>query len=618
MDLRSVFWSIWTYTTTSCLSNCYNCVTHVPCFLTHDLLVIGVFAFVWATWTQLSVLLPKKPKDNIEKSNNFEVPLPPHPICETSPQQVTKQYPHEDPDGTIDGCNRLLVVGFSAEDGSPQAALCALSASGWQLRARAGRGCSPPLPSTTACASPGLGQPCSTFLVAAKHGRVPVLVLPLNSAICADYQNGCPGQQLPRGNGGSGPTAASRPAKAQSDGIPRRKRKEAASKRRPPKSGRSGKSLGNNSDDSGDGDDSANDDPADQEYPDGHSQFFACPFYKFNNARYHRCGGKLLRNINHVKQHLERAHALERTLYCPRCWCRFPPRSRAAWESHIRDNPSPRCRVTQYQPDDLRNAEMHLLETDRNASQEERWFQMWDNIFSGYERPSSAYIQYGVNEAAQLLRVELPGLLQQFFAAVSPDVAETFSIHVEQSLLRSYSSTVTRYRRYPAAAHQSLNASLIATGNQYTGSTPGQSQDSPAATSPSNMFLPSSHLQPRASSQYLLGGDPPSTLTALIDGLNPQYPLNIVHFPQTGAEQSQIAQHQLDLSGDFTPNNEGRGTRNLLSAYDDGQGLHNTPNIFLNPTVNPRDISILSPLDEHNDDNSQKIDNSEPSTSATN
>ena len=82
------------------------------------------------------------------------------------------------------------------------------------------------------------------------------------------------------------------------------------------------------------------------EVDDPENKLFACPYAKYNPARYSErneveasyrgCSSKLLRNIARVKQHLYRIHTRP-AWYCPRCGSRVRP-PRLAGGAYPRDN----------------------------------------------------------------------------------------------------------------------------------------------------------------------------------------------------------------------------------------------------------------------------------------
>ncbi|KAI1382991.1 uncharacterized protein F4822DRAFT_434918 [Hypoxylon trugodes] len=106
----------------------------------------------------------------------------------------------------------------------------------------------------------------------------------------------------------------------------------------------------------------------------------ACPYYKRDKFRYHRCILFDTKRISHVKQHLRRKH-LQRH-YCPVCGQEFQV------------------------PDCLTRDQDHELTTrvDKKMGLEQQWYSVWDTVFPGVERPMSPYIQEPVQGIASSLR----------------------------------------------------------------------------------------------------------------------------------------------------------------------------------------------------------------------
>ncbi|KAK3378338.1 hypothetical protein B0H63DRAFT_244928 [Podospora didyma] len=72
------------------------------------------------------------------------------------------------------------------------------------------------------------------------------------------------------------------------------------------------------------------------------------------------------------------------------------------------------CQLAVMKPGELLEGETHLLHTYRHLSPEERWFQLWDQLFTGWSRPTSAFVKDGINEVIDLLSREGEQLIQNW------------------------------------------------------------------------------------------------------------------------------------------------------------------------------------------------------------
>lgn len=115
------------------------------------------------------------------------------------------------------------------------------------------------------------------------------------------------------------------------------------------------------------------------------ARFFACPFY-VRNQKYTDCVTRHhLQSIDEVKEHVCWEH--RRPMFCPICKDEFP--SGRDRDVHIRlricraNSSNPPEGVTDYEDEQLNREEKQGL------SEDERWFQIWDIIFPGMERPPS-------------------------------------------------------------------------------------------------------------------------------------------------------------------------------------------------------------------------------------
>ncbi|KAK2605816.1 hypothetical protein QQS21_003770 [Conoideocrella luteorostrata] len=141
--------------------------------------------------------------------------------------------------------------------------------------------------------------------------------------------------------------------------------------------------------------------PQTQDGEDTQAYILACPFYKKNLHVYNPCLGYHLRRIKDVKQHIYRKHS-KPDFYCSRCFTVFfDARSRDAHTrlascevqtdpQHAGISEDQKKRLTQY--------------ASRSKGIHEQWFDIWDIIFPGEQRPKSVYVGSYLEEAVPLLR----------------------------------------------------------------------------------------------------------------------------------------------------------------------------------------------------------------------
>jgi hypothetical protein len=158
---------------------------------------------------------------------------------------------------------------------------------------------------------------------------------------------------------------------------------------------------GRSSDDEDKGDPGDND-PQGPSGPGGEedkkgNRLFACPWYRFDPDHDYRCAGKYhLKTFRAVVEHCRRCHMLPQ-YYCSLCWTRFNN-----LENLSRHSPRRNCTPID-RPEELSGPEEHLLNTNSKLNQAERWFELWNNVFQGYPRPASPYLQPGIAEPASVL-----------------------------------------------------------------------------------------------------------------------------------------------------------------------------------------------------------------------
>jgi hypothetical protein len=196
----------------------------------------------------------------------------------------------------------------------------------------------------------------------------------------------------------------SRPSQ-QSASTSRQQRLETSQSSRPPP--QSAKSLGKrrrreseDPDDVPSSDDDRKRRRATCEVDDPENKLFACPYAKYNPARYSErneveasyrgCSSKLLRNIARVKQHLYRIHARP-AWYCPRCGREFD--CQGLLEAHIRETTT--CNVQELPFKEKMTAEQRDSVHKKNPGKHPRkaWLEIFRILFPGAQEPSSPYAE---------------------------------------------------------------------------------------------------------------------------------------------------------------------------------------------------------------------------------
>lgn len=121
----------------------------------------------------------------------------------------------------------------------------------------------------------------------------------------------------------------------------------------------------------------------------------ACPFWKADPNKYCSCFDRLLNRISDVKQHLARVHRPK--LYCERCSMIFS--TEESRQQHV-SNPAGLFCVPSAQLDGISHHQQIQIsrKSNRNLSQEQQWFALWDIVFPDRDRPSSAYRTFGISE----------------------------------------------------------------------------------------------------------------------------------------------------------------------------------------------------------------------------
>ncbi|CAI0646031.1 unnamed protein product [Colletotrichum noveboracense] len=121
----------------------------------------------------------------------------------------------------------------------------------------------------------------------------------------------------------------------------------------------------------------------------------ACPFYKSDRGKYQDCLKLQLKRIEDVKQHLCRKHM--QPPYCPSCGSEFDNQEQQMKHSRVQ-----LCQIRDYpRPDGITHDQKERLSAraDRNMELSDQWFAMWDMVFQGKPRPSTAYVEDPMREA---------------------------------------------------------------------------------------------------------------------------------------------------------------------------------------------------------------------------
>lgn len=126
---------------------------------------------------------------------------------------------------------------------------------------------------------------------------------------------------------------------------------------------------------------------------------FACPFYLYDRIRHSDCLNIRLKRLSDVRQHLlERAHY--QVVHCPVCGVTFRgsiAEARRRRDAHIQDATCVPSSSPPNYPGITEDQERRIREIARNTrtnqfNQVQRWFEIWDFLFPGEERPDSPFL----------------------------------------------------------------------------------------------------------------------------------------------------------------------------------------------------------------------------------
>ncbi|CAG9945743.1 unnamed protein product [Clonostachys rosea f. rosea IK726] len=140
--------------------------------------------------------------------------------------------------------------------------------------------------------------------------------------------------------------------------------------------------------------------------PSETSEYWACPFYKFDPIRHWSCYRKYnLKRLADVKSHIMRAHVMSE-LYCPNCFREFDDTQE--WRQHC-SLPVFACPQVQG-PEPLFQEDFHalgdVLATAQGLSEADKWYLLFDHIFPAAvsRRPASPFVSLSFDEPLGVMR----------------------------------------------------------------------------------------------------------------------------------------------------------------------------------------------------------------------
>ncbi|CAH0004330.1 unnamed protein product [Clonostachys byssicola] len=147
-------------------------------------------------------------------------------------------------------------------------------------------------------------------------------------------------------------------------------------------------------------------------------RYLACPYYKMDPHRYSRCWAKYeLKRFADVKQHLIRCHKVKE-YYCNRC-CLVEFEDRAAWELHTQSCHEPNVAL---KPENFTVDEIeHLANAPRGATDERKYYWVWQEFFFRHPPPASPYVPDYLTETRSIHSPDFQAALQT--ALLSPPPA---------------------------------------------------------------------------------------------------------------------------------------------------------------------------------------------------
>jgi hypothetical protein len=123
----------------------------------------------------------------------------------------------------------------------------------------------------------------------------------------------------------------------------------------------------------------------------GRRERFACHFFKLNPRKHWRCSMRAYKEPRHLKDHIYSRHS-QPEFYCPICFRNF--NSRSDCDEHI-IQPLRACQQVPSPFDDQINRDVVnslQRQSSKGIGAYEGWYQIWEILFPGVQRPSSPYI----------------------------------------------------------------------------------------------------------------------------------------------------------------------------------------------------------------------------------
>lgn len=127
----------------------------------------------------------------------------------------------------------------------------------------------------------------------------------------------------------------------------------------------------------------------------------ACPFQKDDPHKHHECLKYVLHRIKDVKQHVYRRHK-QPDYYCARCGDIFKTADER--DGHSRSKNCDNLEIPEFEGISEKQKNRLNKSSSRGVDTQEQWFEMWDIIFPGKSRPSSAWVGSYMEEMVPLLR----------------------------------------------------------------------------------------------------------------------------------------------------------------------------------------------------------------------
>lgn len=183
---------------------------------------------------------------------------------------------------------------------------------------------------------------------------------------------------------------------------------------------------------------------------------FACPFYKRDAVKHHRCGSLTLSRIRDVKQHLVRRHL--QPPFCATCGATFEIQDLCA--AHSKERLCVYSDIIQ-EPEGITTAQRHLIaqRSHRRQSKVEQWFTVWDIIFPSSPRPQSPFISDAIDEVIDdlhrffdregeaVIRRELDAMFRRDATQDDCRISPAVVLECGRQLLQAYTTSVRNSQR---------------------------------------------------------------------------------------------------------------------------------------------------------------------------